>query len=521
MQDKKWIAVMGLVAVALTANFWGFPIYILDEAKNAACAMEMLERGDWVVPTFNNALRTDKPPLHYYFMMASYSVWGYTPFAARFFSVIFGLLTVGLVYRVVHRMEGDRVAFFSGLVMAASLFVMGEFHLAVPDPYFIFFLTAGWLSFVYAWTTQRTGYFYWAYAAVALAFLAKGPVAVVLSVGACGGFLLLRGELSWHVFAQAKVWRGILLFLLIAAPWWIAVAIRTDGEWVRGFIWEHNINRFSSAYEDHGNPPGMPLLVLLVALLPLSGYLPGALIRAWKDRREHPLLVMALAATATVVIFFSVSRTLLPNYIGPAVPFAAVLIGAGIHRQLETFKEASPWVRWLVLAVAILMTGLVPVLRDIIAKDAWINPFPDLAWLFLPLSIGAWAGALALWRNRLQSAVVVYALSFWLTGVLFFYAGVPLIMRQNPVSRSLALIESSTEEVVTYRFFNAAYVFNLRQTFYSAWDIQDLLRYVNGRPVLVLTRQEDRAVLEAAGFRVIFEHPYLFEGSTALVLSNR
>ncbi|MBL7866178.1 MAG: glycosyltransferase family 39 protein, partial [Cyclobacteriaceae bacterium] len=160
MQDKKWIIVMGLSVVAITANFWGFPVYILDEAKNAACAMEMLERGDWVVPTFNNVLRTDKPPLHYFFMMASYSVFGYTPFAARLFSVIMGLLTVAVVYRFARKMEGEQVAYYAGLILSASLFVIAEFHLAVPDPYFIYFLTLIWLSFAYDWESFRVNYYY-------------------------------------------------------------------------------------------------------------------------------------------------------------------------------------------------------------------------------------------------------------------------------------------------------------------------------------------------------------------------
>jgi 4-amino-4-deoxy-L-arabinose transferase-like glycosyltransferase len=65
---KNLFLLLILSTVVYTANIWGTSVYILDEAKNAGCAMEMYQRGDWVVPTFNDALRTDKPPLHYYFM---------------------------------------------------------------------------------------------------------------------------------------------------------------------------------------------------------------------------------------------------------------------------------------------------------------------------------------------------------------------------------------------------------------------------------------------------------------------
>ena len=58
----------------------------------------MMHNNNLVVPTFNGELRTDKPPLHYFFMIVSYKVFGETEFAARFFSVVMGLLTVFVTF---------------------------------------------------------------------------------------------------------------------------------------------------------------------------------------------------------------------------------------------------------------------------------------------------------------------------------------------------------------------------------------------------------------------------------------
>ena len=127
MQDKKWMLVLLLSLLSLGANFWGFPVYVLDESKNAACAMEMMQRGDWVVPTFNDRLRTDKPPLHYFFMIASYAVFGISPFAARFFSVVMGILTVWIVYFFTKKMAGERSAFFASLILVCSLYFTIQF----------------------------------------------------------------------------------------------------------------------------------------------------------------------------------------------------------------------------------------------------------------------------------------------------------------------------------------------------------------------------------------------------------
>ncbi len=71
-----------------------------DEPKNAECGREMFARGDWLVPTFNEELRTDKPILVYWFMLASYHLFGVTEFAARFFSAVLGVGTCLLTYHI-------------------------------------------------------------------------------------------------------------------------------------------------------------------------------------------------------------------------------------------------------------------------------------------------------------------------------------------------------------------------------------------------------------------------------------
>ncbi len=135
-----WILFVALCAILLV-RLGATPIYILDEVKNAQCAREMLQRGDLIVPTFNGELRVDKPPLHYFFMMASYKIFGVNEFAARFFSVIMGLLTILVTYKFTKRLFNPFAAFCACLVLATSTQFLFEFRLSVPDPYLIFFIT--------------------------------------------------------------------------------------------------------------------------------------------------------------------------------------------------------------------------------------------------------------------------------------------------------------------------------------------------------------------------------------------
>lgn len=520
MQDKKWLGVLVLALLSVGANFWGFPVYVLDEAKNAACAMEMLQRGDWVTPTFNGQLRTDKPPLHYFFMMGSYALFGVTPFAARLFSVVMGLLTIASVYFFTKRMEGERVAFFAAMVMLSSLYLVIQFHLAVPDPYFICFLTLCWLLFAYGRHTGEARYYYLSYTALGLAFMAKGPAAVALSGIVYLGFLWASRNLSWKSIQTAKPLAAVMIFLVIVAPWWIAVFLQTDGEWVRDFFWGHNVGRFLAPYEDHSNVPGAAFMLFFIALLPLSIYLPMAIYRGWAERLSRPLIVLSIVATGTVLIFFSVSRTLLPNYIGPAVPFGAILIGYAVDRHLQRYTTTSRRLKAVAMIVLLFFLILIPVLQSVIAGDFWIGDMSELALLFLPWPVGAGLAWWLLTRSNLRGALIAYLLSFWAMGMLFFYVGVPTILARNPVASSLTFVKATDREVIGYRFFNPAYIFNLRRTLLTYWTPDDVRNYSAGKRVMIVTRKEYASELLPLGFKVVFEQPYLFEGSIAVILVN-
>ena len=96
-QKYSWL-LLGLSIILLFPGLGKTPLWIYDEVRNAECAREMYERGDWIVPTFNGGLRTLKPPLHYYFMFGGFKIFGITEWGARFFSAVFGVLTILMTY---------------------------------------------------------------------------------------------------------------------------------------------------------------------------------------------------------------------------------------------------------------------------------------------------------------------------------------------------------------------------------------------------------------------------------------
>ncbi len=71
------------------------------------------------------ALRTaadEHPPLHYWMLRAWDSLAGWDVFSARFLSVAFGVLTVGLVYRIGKRVGGNWIGALAALLLATARF---------------------------------------------------------------------------------------------------------------------------------------------------------------------------------------------------------------------------------------------------------------------------------------------------------------------------------------------------------------------------------------------------------------
>ncbi|MBL0744723.1 ArnT family glycosyltransferase [Chryseolinea lacunae] len=520
---NRFLILLVLSVVVYFVNLGGTSIYILDEAKNAGCASEMLARHDPIVPTFNGALRTDKPPLHYYFMMTAYAVFGVNAFAARFFSAVAGIVLVMMMYVYVKRLRNESAAFFSALVLLSSLQLAVQFHLAVPDPYLIVCIAFCLLSF-YTGFHHAPRHILWVYVAAGLAFLAKGLVAVVLPGVIILVYLLSTRQLTGACLRKLNLLFGILIFCAIALPWYAAVGVATQGEWLREFFVGHNLERYTSTMEGHGGFPLAPFVILLVGMLPFSVFIVQSATLAVREKKENSFLWFCLITGVVFATFFSFSRTLLPSYPAPALPFVAILLGAFLERFVHhnTFSSIKIKIALVVqscLGVLIALGGCVALLHE---KE--LNDLLPVLWIFLPLPIGSLVGWYAYRQHKNHHLVYAWAGSWMLVGVLFFAVANPALDQKNPVAQSLPLLRSTygDRKVVAYHLFNPSYVFNLQRVvdvIDSPVELHDRIK--NGQKIVVLTRAEYLHELPTTSpFRVVFRQRDLFESSETILLAN-
>ena len=204
--------------------------------------------------------------------------------------------------------SGMSLAAFSAKDIFFTHFLF-EFRMSVPDPYLIFFVTAGIFCF-YAYAQERKlKWLFFSAVSAALATLAKGPVALALPAMV----------LVWWVLSQKKYgllfsWKMLLyvaVIVLVAAPWYLIIHLKTNGEFTRQFFFEHNFNRFGEPMEGHGGLFIMVPLFVLLGLLPVSVF-SGELAKKLRSYHRNTFVRLCMYVTVVFIVFFSLSGTKLP-----------------------------------------------------------------------------------------------------------------------------------------------------------------------------------------------------------------
>src|SRR5947207_10488258 len=112
---------------------WSLPLIDRDEPRFAEASREMIGRGNYIVPCFNNKLRLDKPPLTYWAQVASYHIFGENDFAARLPSAIAAALIALLIFVWGRRVAGERLAWCAAIIFTLSLQTLVHAKAAVAD----------------------------------------------------------------------------------------------------------------------------------------------------------------------------------------------------------------------------------------------------------------------------------------------------------------------------------------------------------------------------------------------------
>jgi 4-amino-4-deoxy-L-arabinose transferase-like glycosyltransferase len=318
------------------------------EGYYVEAAREMVESGDFITPHLNYQIYFSKPILTFWLISSSYLCIGVNEFAARLPFAVIALLLFVSCYCLGRCLNGPRCGLFAALIAATTPLMMAFAKLSPIDIAFTAFLDIALFSACLAAIFEKRLWWLCFWFALALAFLTKGPAAIVLSMLGFATFALIE-RAPWAVQAERlkrlQMLPGLLLFLIVSAPWYLAVANATNGLFLRVFLLYENWARFSGHTNLAHTSWYHYLIVILYGFFPWVFLLPHALLSVFSDRGQPPktrtATLLLFCWSAAIFTFFSFSKTHLDTYILPTIAPLAVLIACYIERSLALSTNGS------------------------------------------------------------------------------------------------------------------------------------------------------------------------------------
>ena len=511
-----------------------------DEAFYAESAREMIERSDWLTPYYNGEPRFDKPVLYYWLVAASYVAAGSSPGAARFPAALAGVGLVLVTFLCARRWYDEPTALLAGLIGATSAGIVAMARQALPDLPLAFFVTLStWAALVALLDDpprqldpgERRRWLLLAALAAAGAFLVKGPVGPALAAVVVLPLLALEWRRGGgRVLRATAVDLGLAsgVFLLVALPWYAAMAAEHGAGYLERFFLAENLERFATDRYNAPRPAWYYLPIVAGGLLPWSPFMilwVPALRRAWRRRTlDSRALRLAVWAGAPLA-FYTLSVGKQPRYILPLLtPLAILLARAMVHAVAD-----SPTTRKIFVAGGAAAGTLVLVIGGLIyrARPLLFEWSPEVT-LGVPVAVllagsAIVAASLAARRHAPRAAGIPALVA---AAAIVLAVGAHLVVLASPgpapVERVAAMLAAAREVDEPYGRHR---VFDRNLVYYTGTPhvelpvpqaVRDFLRS-SGR-VLCVLRAEDAAHFQRDGLRLqrLGEVRYLNTGSLNL-----
>jgi len=459
------------------------------DAVQAQIARNMLQSGDWVTARLDGIAYLEKSPLKYWMMAVSMRVFGPHDWAARIPIALGAVLLCWVTAQFGGWAFGRRAGMNSGIVLATCVGLFLFTRILLPDAILTLGITVALWSLLRALDEEEAHPGRWAilmWAAMGTGLLLKGMIAAVFPAAAGLLYLALTRQLvRRETWRKLKPISGILVFLLIAAPWHVLAALRnppvldftmhSERGSYHGFFWFYFINeqvlRFLNLRypRDYNTVPRLWFwLFQLLWLFPWSVYFPAL----WKlnyrkpDRASRARL-LGLCWAGFILVFFTFSTTQ-EYYSMPCYPALALLVGSAIESR-------GGWLRYGTKAAAVVATlaaatiaAILWMVRgmdapgDIAAALTTQNPdvytlslahMTDLtlrafAYLRWPLGVAGVAfaiGAAGAWRHKATALRPVPWIALTAMMVVFFHAARLALVVFDPYMSSRPLAQALAE----------------------------------------------------------------------------
>jgi len=488
--------VLILATVLFLWFLWGHDLWAPDEPTYGEVAREMVVDGQWIVPHVIGAVYNHKPPFFFWLIaLLSLPFGQVTEFTARLPSVLAAIGAIALTMRLGVRWYGPRTAAMAGVILASSFMFWEKARSCQPDMLLCLLIWLALTAFIDFRSENANGRLAGAvfWTATALGVLTKWLVGIVIPLGIAVLTLAIDRQPS-----RAKNFAPLLgpfLFAAITGAWVAAASLwGPEGYSVWGSLWEHFFQRGLHGMH-HVAPPWFYLTSLPVSALPWAGLLPGALLLAWR-RRKDPNDRFLLITTLFIVGVFSISAEKRDLYILPALPAIALMMAnlagtvAGWSQDAPQ-KQISIHRRWVTAGHSV-VGGLV-LLIGLALPVAGLRIHEVPYWTIVATAVMALAlGGSALWlglHGRALRSVIATAAG---TALIYLFVTAVVFPALNPTKSDRLIAERAAaasaesraagHEVAAFRTRNlpkALAFYGDGLYTWETWDLGELQRHLS------------------------------------------
>jgi 4-amino-4-deoxy-L-arabinose transferase-like glycosyltransferase len=385
-----WVAILFIVVSLFYLGTASRPALLDDDvdAAHAVVAREMLERHDYFVLYQNGVRYLTRPPVHFWMLAVSYTLFGQTEFATRLPLALTVVALLLLVFEFGRRFFNLRVGLYGVLILASSpgLFIftrtVNQEAICALEFIAIFYL------FLRAWTGSlepRLGY--WGAAVLCgVAVLTRGLVGLIFPLATI--VVLITVTQEWRRWRELRLFSSLLIFLAVAAPWHLLTEMRAPG-----FLWAYFVNdHFKRALGTRWPPDysAVPLGLWWAAhlgwLFPWAFFTPVLVRdslasrppeRNWSRTAQARLLLFSWGGL--IFLFFSaVGGSRMEYYSLAAWPGIALLLAAALAGSEQT---GDRWLRGIQRALAVLGIMLAIVLAYLLIASSYVKDTGDISLL--------------------------------------------------------------------------------------------------------------------------------------------
>lgn len=356
LQNKKILLLFSLITLIIFN--WSIGLWDQDEAAYAGFAKRMLDTGNFLIPNFEWSSIHRKPPLHFWFNVFWFKVFGYNEWSTRFSSVLSIIGTLILIWKIGGKIFGKKIGEIAAIVGASSILIFGLAKIAVTDADLMFFETLAILSCVAYFKLNNWRYFIGIFIGATGALLVKGPPVYIM----CFGFIGLAFLFSKH---KLKAIYTFLILLLAGVPlfYWGRMTWLADGGDFVTWLVDWYILKRDKPFATQTGPPGYFYLVFLVAFYTFSNlFIKGfwnTLKSIWNKeaRNEDTLLLVFWIIPGWILYEFMPSK--LPSYAIGSFAAVCIFIAKEINKlENQNVKEKLKVIP-LILSLLIGLTAIV------------------------------------------------------------------------------------------------------------------------------------------------------------------